>query len=287
MGAVHERRLARHPPCRPSRPGVAGTARPGGKLGVCPRGGRERRGRHLLRAEPLQCPDARGQLHRGGFTCPDGVSAPARGAWLRDLQHPRLCRRTARRRGLPAGDHRRRGGCRHRAGRGNLPPDPPPVAGLSDPRFHADDRHQRGGRGVRARPRLPVGRPGARVFGAGNRRDPCDPGVAANVAPLGGVRAWRAVRGVLRPMPHQRGTRRPLRQSGRMRPGMPDALRPPRRRPSRPARRPALPAQPAGFVRPGCHSRPGTSGRHLAQDRGPFESPGVRRRSDTGVPRRH
>ncbi len=48
--------------------------------------------------------------------------------------------------GIPARHHRRRGGRGHRAGRGHLPVDPAAVARFSDPRLHADDRHQRGGR---------------------------------------------------------------------------------------------------------------------------------------------
>ena len=42
--------------------------------------------------------------------------------------------------------------------------------------------------------------------------------------PRRGLRPRCPLRGLLRPVPHQRGPRRPLGQPGRMRPGLPDAL---------------------------------------------------------------
>ena len=52
----------------------------------------KRRGRHLLRPEPVQRPDAGRQLHRGRPARADGVSPPARRARLRDVQHAHFSR---------------------------------------------------------------------------------------------------------------------------------------------------------------------------------------------------
>ena len=177
---------------------AAGTARARRELGVRPRGGRERGRRHLFRPEPFQCPHARGQLHGGRPARADGVPPPARGARLRDVQHAYLSRRTRRRRGLPARDHRRRGRRRHRAGHRRVPADPAAFSGLSHSRVHPDDRHQRGGRGVRARSGLSARRPGAGVFHPRDRSDPRGTGGAQRSLAPGGVRPRRAVRGVFR-----------------------------------------------------------------------------------------
>ena len=81
-------------------------------------------------------------------------------------------------------------------------------------------------------------------------RAPQPPSTAPAVAP-GSLRPRRPLRRLLRPMSHQRGARRPLGQSRRMRPGLPHALRTDLRRQTRPARRPEIPPQPAGPRRPG------------------------------------
>jgi U32 family peptidase len=59
-------------------------------------------------------------------------------------------------------------------------------------------------------------------------------------AAVGGVCAWRVVRGLFRAMPDQRGAGRTLGQSRRMRPGLPHALRIDQRRPIGAAGRPPL-----------------------------------------------
>ena len=108
----------------------------------------------------------------------------------------------------------------------------------------------------------------------------------ADVAAAGGVRPRRAVRGVLRPMPDQRGAGRTLGQPWRMRAGVPDALRTHRRRTNRAAGRPPLSAQPAGPCGTRRHRRPRPRRGRLAQDRGPAEIARVRRGHHAGLPRR-
>ena len=98
---------------------------------------------------------------------------------------------------------------------------------LADPRFDADDAHQR-----RVHPR----RRGAwhRARGAGprafDRRDPQDS--RADQRRAGNVRARRTVRRLFRPVPHERIARRPQRESRPMCPGLPIAVRSGLRRPA-------------------------------------------------------
>ena len=70
-------------------------------------------------------------------------------------------------------------------------------------------------------------------------------------APAGGVCPWRVVRRLFRPMLDKRGAGRPLRQSRRVRPGLPHALRFDLRRPAGSAGRPPLSVKPAGSGRLG------------------------------------
>ena len=79
--------------------------------------------------------------------------------------------RTGRGGKLSARDHRRRRGRGHRAGRGHLPVDPAALAGFSDPRLDANDRHQRGGGGICPRTGLQPRRAGARMFDRGDRKN--------------------------------------------------------------------------------------------------------------------
>ena len=62
-------------------------------------------------------------------------------------------------------------GCRHCAGRRDLPFDPHAFARFSHSRLHANDHHQRGRPGFCPRTGLQPGRAGARMFGQGNRQN--------------------------------------------------------------------------------------------------------------------
>ena len=87
----------------------------------------------------------------------------------------------AQARRIPARDHCRRRGCRHRAGRRHLPADPEAVARFPDPCLDADDDHERGGRGVCPGTGLQPRGAGARMFAQGDRKNPSgdqDAGVA-------------------------------------------------------------------------------------------------------------
>ena len=74
---------------------------------------------------------------------------------------------------------------------------------------------------------------------------------APNRASAGSFRPRRSLRRLLRPMSHQRIARRPFREPGRVRAGLPDALRFDFRRPAGSARRPQISFKPAGFGRAG------------------------------------
>ena len=162
-----------------------------------------------------------------------------------------------------------------------MPLDPDAFARFSHPRLHPDDRHQRGGRGICPRTGLQSGRAGARMFGPGNREDPRRPG---RRAAAGGVCAWRPLRRLFRPMFDKRGAGRALRQSRRMRPGLPHALRFDLRRRARPARRPPLFVKPAGPGRAGSPAGLGPRRRGLAENRRPAQIPRICGQHHAGLP---
>ena len=99
-----------------------------------------------------------------------------------------------------------------------------------------------------------------------------------------GVRPRGALRGLFGPVPDQRGPRRPIRQPGRVRPGLPDALRDRLRRPGRRPGQDAVPAQPAGprRFRPG--PRPDPGGRRQPEDRRAAQGPRVRGQHHPALP---
>ncbi len=194
-------------------------------------------------------------------------------AWregVRGLQYARLHRRTGGGGGRIAAAQpggRRcadRAGCRlGAAGAGD-------HAGAGDSRLDADDDHVARGRGICA-----AARRGAR--GAGARAVAARAGeIQSGQRAAGGLRPRRALRGVFRPMPHQRIARPAQRQSRRVRAGLPDAVRADRRWRGARSRRSTLPAFAAGSRRGGGNPGADRARRGQLQDRGPAENAGIR-----------
>ena len=134
---------------------------------------------------------------------------------------------------------------------------------------------------LRARRWRPSRHPGARALARRHRRhSPRDRRRARS------LRARRALRRLLGPVPHERGDRRAQRQPRRLRAGVPAALRARgRRRPPRPRRPRVSPlARGPRGERAGARSR--AAGRRLPQDRRTPQGSRVRRRDDDPLPAR-